>query len=175
MTSRYELLPEAADVVAVAIKLLRKIIASDLPKPAQLPVIAEVLNVIARMPHTFPPLDAAVTLIGPTRIYGEHEIHHFWSVEVSGQDVYIKAAGHFYRKSTGGDSFTSLSFFAAPDSEATVDDMWHRHRIVDDAAPFAEQIDGMDLTEPGYRLSVDRDGDAVHSDDGADDESDDGG
>jgi len=95
-----------------------------------------------------------ISLNGPRRWFGEHEIWHWWTVEIDKQFIQIRGNGHFYRKSTGGDSFTSLIWSAWPGKQATCLDYLDKLWMVDDSQPFPEEIASLDLTKPGFSLEV---------------------
>jgi hypothetical protein len=151
--------PRDEVVVATAIQLLQKIINAPFTRRAELVSVAKALQVLAALPAaaTFDqPL--RVTLSGPDRQFGEHKIRHSWSVEFAEQSVSISAGGHFYRKSTGGDSFTSLQWYAEPGRDPDHSTYLEKLRIVDDAKPFPAEVAALDLTEPGFSLMVEDEG-----------------
>src|ERR1041384_7783354 len=60
----------------------------------------------------------------------------------------------FYRQSTGGDSFTSFQWDAAPGEEPDYSNYLDQLHIVDDARPFHLEVEALDLSEPGFALEV---------------------
>src|ERR1041384_5735869 len=58
----------------------------------------------------------------------------------------------FYRQSTGGDSFTSFQWDAAPGEEPDYSNYLDQLHIVDDARPFHLDVEALDLSEPGFAL-----------------------
>ena len=66
----------------------------------------------------------------------------------------IGSGGHFYRKSTGGDSFSSMRWEAVPGEEAELNDYLESLGIMDDARPYADEVDAMNLYDDGYELSI---------------------
>ena len=140
--------------------LLRKI--SQLPaiRPRQREAVARVLGVFENLPRISEELHIAVSLAALRHFYGEHKkISHWWRVAVAGNELEV----YFYRPSTGGDSFTYMEWHDMPGREAAYDDWFDRHRIVDDAQPCEIEVAGLAITEPGYWLSVELDGEELGS------------
>lgn len=148
-------------VVAIAVQLITKIARSDLLSESQRSVVNAIIGILGKLPRTSDPLYASFTLTGPRRTFGKHEIYHYWVVEVEDQQIEVSARGHFYRPSTGGDSFTSFRWVACPGFEPECQDFAASIQIVDDAKPFGTEIEDLDLTEPGYSISVTYDGEDV--------------
>jgi len=128
--------------------------------------VAKVLGVFERLPQVSEELDIAISLGGPRRCYGEHKISHSWRIAVEGNDLEVSSGGDFWRPSTGGDSFTCMEWQAAPCQEAAYDDYLDRLQIVDDAQPYEIEVGRLVITEPGYHLSVEWDGEELDSEDG---------
>ncbi len=147
-------------VVSITRQLITKVLRSDLLDNAQQEVLQAVARVFAALPET-PNLNASFSVIGPTREFGEHKIHHYWTVELEDQQIEVKAGGYFWRPSTGGDSFASFRWIACPGGETECQDFAESLGIVDDAKPFGSEIDELDLNEPGYSISVSLDGEDV--------------
>jgi hypothetical protein len=142
-------------IVDAAIQLLDKIAHAAFTRPAQLVSVAKALYVLSKIPQvTQAEVTVHISLNGPRRWFGEHEIWHWWTVEIDSRFIEIGANGHFYRESTGGDSFTSLIWSAWPGEHATCLDYLDKLWMVDDAQPFPEEIASLDLTEPGFSLEV---------------------
>ena len=146
------------DIVNAAKILLWKIARCTFIIPKQLEAVAVVLNIIERLPEVSEHVDASVDLVGPRRWFGEHEIFHYWTIRIEDNLITISASGHFYRKSTGGDSFTSLQWNAVPGYDSDFGDYLHTLQLVDDAMPFPEEVSRIDLTDRGYKISVELNG-----------------
>jgi hypothetical protein len=155
----YLLEPRDRQIIDKALELLRGIISSNLPKKTERASIEKALTVLRGLPragedHEF----ISITLVAPTRKFGTvdtHEIYHSWKVEIEGYLVSVMAGGHFYRQSTGGDSFTSMMWSASPGVPAEFSDYLSYIRLVDDAKPFESEIDDINISNGGYRLLVD--------------------
>lgn len=142
-------------IINAAIQLLSKITRAPFTRPAELATVAKALHVLGRFPSTAPAqISISIDLTGPTRRFGEHEIWHSWSVGIDGQSIELASGGHFYRKSTGGDSFTCFQWSACPGGKAVFLNYLDQLQIVDDARPFPEEIASLDLTEGGFSLTV---------------------
>lgn len=155
-------------VVSITRQLIAKVLRSSLLGDSQLEVVRAIERVFVNLPKAGGELDASFTITGPRRKFGDHEIYHFWTVEVGNQLIEVLACGHFYRPSTGGDSFTSFRWVASPGFATDCQDFAASLRIVDDAKPYGTEIDELDLNEPGYTISVVYDTEEVL--DGNDDE-----
>ncbi len=159
----YVLSAQDRGIVAATRLLLRKI--SRLPgiKARQAEAVANVLGVFERLPRISEESNIAVSLAGPRHSYGEHKISHWWRIAVTGNELEVSSGGDFYRPSTGGDSFTCMEWQAAPGYEANYDDYLDRHQIVDDAQPYEIEVARLAITEPGYWLSIEWDGEELDS------------
>jgi hypothetical protein len=145
-------------VVSITRQLIQKVLLSRLLRgDAQRNVVRAVARVFAELPRPANKLNASVSVIGPTRKFGDHEVHHYWAVEVEDHQIEVRAGGDFYRPSTGGDSFTSFYWVASPGCETDCQDYLPTLGIVDDAKPFGTEIDELDLNEPGYSIGVTHD------------------
>ena len=142
-------------VVAVAIELLEKVTRAPFTRPAEMVSVAKALHLLKRVTRvTDAEMALRIHLKGPTRLFGEHEINHWWKVEINSPLIQIYSGGHFYRESTGGDSFTSFQWSAEPGEEPEYSNYLETLRIVDDAQPFYLEVAGLDLNEPGFALEV---------------------
>jgi hypothetical protein len=158
---QYVLSQEDRDVVTPTKLLLWKVVRSRLVKPQQLEVVAKLLSLFDGLPKTADEMDVTLQLTGPRRSFGEHEIYHWWTIAVEGQAIEVSSGGHFYRSSTGGDTFTSMTWATAPGCDAEYRDYLDTLRIVDDAQPFDAEVDQIDLSLPGYSLEITLDGEEV--------------
>lgn len=142
-------------IVTASIKLLQKIISAPFTRPAELVSVAKALHLLKLLPRiTEAGVTLRINLSGPRRWFGEHEIWHWWTVELDGHFIQVYSGGHFYRESTGGDSFTCFQWSAEPGEEPDYSDYLEQLQIVDDAQPFQLEVAAMDLTEPGFKLEV---------------------
>jgi hypothetical protein len=166
-------------IVSIAGQLITKVWQSRLLSAAQREVVRAVARVFAELPDAANDLNASFSVIGPTREFGEHKIHHNWTIELEDQQIEVRAGGYFWRPSTGGDSFISFRWVACPGSPTDWQDLVPTLGIVDDAKPFGTEIEELDLDEPGYSINVTHDGEDVgdpwddEDDEGDEDEADD--
>jgi len=91
---------------------------------------------------------------------------------VEPENISISSGGHFYRESTGGDTFTSMQWNAWPGCEAEcrsyLDSLW----MVDDAQPFDIEVESVDLSLPGHTIEVFDDDNPLLDDDVSDSDED---
>lgn len=170
---QYELGSADLTVVSAAIRLLEKVIRSPLATPAKAVAVSKAISILKLLPDSSSEINLNITLIGPRRKFNgqgeEHEIYHWWEIEIEGTLITITSGGYFYRKSTGGDSFIAMRWCAAPGCETDHDDFLPNLRLVDDAQPFDREVMQVDLAKPGYSLEVLVDGDPVLEDESDDD------
>lgn len=154
------------EVVGLAMSLLAKIWQSKLVPEAQKPVLVTMVSMLDHMSEVVnDSLNASITLTGPRRTFGDHEIYHHWTVEASEGEVRVDAGGYFYRPATGGDAFTSFMWVAIPGSITDCRDFSEHLRIVDDAQQFGTEVLGLDLSQPGFSVRIEVDGEVVVDDD----------
>lgn len=154
---RYYCIEEAdSSIIASARKMLWKLAASPLAdSPTKVLVLGKLFHVLQRMPEVTLGESLSISLGGPTRQHGNHEISHHWSIELdTGGFLEIGSGGYFSRPETGGDSFTSLSWSASPGGSANTDDYLDSLSLVDDADTFEHEVEAMDFDAEEYELSV---------------------
>jgi len=142
-------------LVASADLLLRKVIRAACVRPAHLVSVAKVLHVWSRLPRsTTNEMDVTVSVVSPRRRFGEIETYHWLEVHVEGDQLSIGSGGHFYRLSTGGDSFTTMSWSALPGENSDFADYREHLTIVPDVQSFPDSVANLDLAIAGYRFEV---------------------
>ena len=165
---QYELSSTDLTVVSTAIRLLEKVIRSSLATPAKTVAVSKAIHILKLLPDSSGEINLNITLTGPRRWFHsqgeEHEIYHWWEVEIEGTLITITSGGYFYRKSTGGDSFNAMRWCAQPGCETDHTDNLPHLRLVDDAQPFDREVMQIDLSKPGYSLTILVDGDPVLED-----------
>ena len=170
---QYDLSSTDLPVVRVAIRLLEKILRSSLATPAKTVAVSDALRMLKRLPNSSDELNLNITLTGPRRFFQgdgeEHEIYHWWEIEIEETLITITAGGYFFRRSTGGDSFIAMRWCAQPGCETDHTDNLRHLRLVDDAQPFDREVMQIDLSEPGYSLTILFDGDPLMDDEAEDD------
>ncbi|MEW6187317.1 MAG: hypothetical protein AB1585_16410 [Thermodesulfobacteriota bacterium] len=142
--------------IEAARQMLWKIAASDLiDTPEKTIVVGKLFNIFQQLPKVTLDVNLSLNLVGPRRMFGDHEIYHFWDIELSEEgDLKISSAGHFYRPSTGGDSFTSMVWEAMPGYEPEISNYLNSLLIVDDADTFENEVVVMNLKSGEYELEV---------------------
>jgi hypothetical protein len=155
--SSYLLGRESAPILNAGILLLQKLLASTILRPAEIVSAAKALHVLQRLPQVSEEMTLSVMLKGPRRWFGDEnprEIFHWWEISIDGFEIRIMAGGHFYRESTGGDSFTGMTWDAQPGCEPDYVDYSPDLSLVDDAQPFPDEIACLDFSEPGYAVEI---------------------
>lgn len=150
MSLQYSLNSRDKELIAAAGLFLRKAVRASVLTPAQVVTAAKILHAVERVPLPARDVNASVSIQGPARWFGEIETWHWWEVKVEERVLSILSGGHFYRKSTGGDSFTTLSWTVAPGEEAEYDDYLEDLRIVPDVQPFELAVKSLDFSKGPY-------------------------
>jgi hypothetical protein len=152
----YDFDAEKDSVVNATRQLLWKIAASALvDSPSKTVVVGKLFRVFQKLPEVMLDENLRLELVGPRRKYGEHEIYHWWDIELNEEGgLQVSSGGHFYRPQTGGDSFTAIIWDAVPGEEPKMEDYLHSLSIVDDADTFENEVVAMDLSAAEYKLSV---------------------
>ncbi len=152
---------EDAAIVTATRELLWKTARSGLPTARQLEIIAQALQVFEALPAKTPDLVIKIEITGPRRKFGSHEIYHWWHVEIENSYVSVTTGGHFYRPSTGGDTFSSLIWKIAPDFATEHHDYICNLKLVDDVQPFHQEVESLDFSHQKYALEVYENGEDV--------------
>lgn len=150
----YVLSSEDIDIISATKELLWKTARSEIIKVSELEVVARILQVFEALPSVVADLDLQLQVTGPRQMFGSHEIYHWWNIEVEGGNLCVTSQGHFYRPETGGDTFTSMIWRAAPGFATEHSDYLDTLSIVDDAQPFCREVRDIDFTKGGYSLTV---------------------
>lgn len=145
-------------VVGIAKQLLAKVIVSPLINESERKILYSIGERLDRLPEVSPSIDADLSVVGPRRRFEDREIYHHWTVKVLDEELSFKSGGHFYRPSTGGDSFTSFSWILLPGQRSECLDYSEGLTLGDDARPIGTAINDLDLTAPGFEVEVRVDG-----------------
>ena len=152
----YDFQPEEDAIIAATRRMLLKIAASGLINtPLKAIVVGKLFKVFQDLPKVTANESLSISLAGPRRTYGNHEIYHFWDIQLE-EEGYLKisSGGHFYRPETGGDTFTSMTWEVFPGYKPDFEDYLDSLYMVDDADLFENEIADMKLSSGGYKLSV---------------------
>jgi hypothetical protein len=141
-------------IVQAAILLLNKAVQAGLPTPAQALSLGKAIYALERLPMPTDGVTASIDVTGPRKWFGEHEIWHWWTVNVSPSEVQITSQGHFYRERSGGDRFIIMHWTYTQGKEPRLDDYLDDNRIVDDAQRFEPEVEGLVLSAGGYSVTV---------------------
>jgi hypothetical protein len=168
MSERYRFTHRDAELLWAASVLLRKVTGSGKIRPAQMVTLAKLQHILSVLPRTTEGVTASVSVSSAPRTFGEIETHHWWEFGIEDDRLKITCGGHFYRPSTGGDTFTTMIWEAIPGLPSVLEDYSEMHRIVPDLRSFAEGVDSIDLSSGSYSLAIDDNDNALledHDDD----------
>jgi hypothetical protein len=142
------------ELIAAAKMLLEKVARSAGFRPAQLVSVAKLQHALAHLPHANTDMDVKVSVTSPRRSFGEVETYHWWDVALEYGILRLTSGGHFYRPSTGGDTFTSMEWEAQPGEESEFSDYSDNNRIVPDLRSYEDGVASVDLAAGGYSIEV---------------------
>lgn len=150
MNERYEFNAYDHALLRAAETLLKKVATAETTRPAELVSIAKLQHVLSILPRVTSGVEVSVSVACPRRIFGDIETMHWWEVAVEDERLSISSGGHFYRPSTGGDSFTTMSWTAIAEEPAELDDYRESLSMVPDVRSFPEGIASIDFSSgPG--------------------------
>jgi len=155
-TDSYEIEPDRNPILISAKQLLWKIASSSLiTSPSKAVSVGKMFSILQRLPNVTKEDSVRVELTGPTRMFGSHEITHWWAVELQDDgELRISSGGAFYRPETGGDGFSSMLWSVMPGREPAFNNYLQNLSIVDDADTFENEVQAVDLDAEEYKLSV---------------------
>lgn len=122
LSERYQFDTKDHGLLSAAERLLRRVAVAESTRPAELVSVAKLRVVLSRLPRVTSGMDVKVSVASPRRNFGEIETWHWWEVAVEGERLCISSGGHFYRPSTGGDSFSTMSWVAIPEVPTELED-----------------------------------------------------
>ena len=164
---RYQFNGRDLALVSAAHTLLSKIATSTAIRPAELVSLAKLLHVFSRLPLVTPGLEVTLSLAGPSRQFGDIETRHHWDVSIEGDRLDVSSGGYFSRPSTGGDTFTTMSWSATPDAPCELCDYRRTLTIVPDVQSFPEAVAALEMNSGHYELDVIDDSNVLLDDLGA--------
>lgn len=142
-TEGYVIDAEGEEYVAAALALIEKLIAAKAVSPARLVSLAKVYHVLSRLPEASAEIDVNFTISTPNfEVTDGVRVRFNWTLHVEGQHVTLSYGGYFYQPLTGGDSFTSVVWEAAPEEESAVSDFRSQQAIVPRLSGFIEGVEG---------------------------------
>ena len=173
MPPRYNLNATDRGLLQAATVLLQKVAAAETLRSKELVSVAKLQHVLSALPRLTPDLEVTVQVTGPRRKFGEIETLYYWEVAIEGERLSLSSGGHFYRPSTGGDSFRTMEWAAVPEVPAVFNDYSETLGIVPDVQSFTEGVAGIEFVSGAYRIEVtDSDNALLDEDEDADEHSD---
>jgi hypothetical protein len=146
--------------------------AAEIAKPAQVVSVAKLEGVLSQIPRPTSGVDVTVSVTSPRRNFEEIETWHWWEVAVEGERLSISSGGHFFRPSTGGDSFTTMRWAASPEEASEWGDYRESLWMVPDVRSFPDGVASIDLAAGGYTVEVTDEDNPLLKDHESDDEED---
>jgi hypothetical protein len=113
-------------------------------------------------------IEVTVSVSSPRRKFDEIETWHWWEVATEGERLSISSGGHFYRPSTGGDSFTTMTWTAIPEEASDLEDYRESLWMVPDVRSFHDGVASIDFAVGGYTVEVTDEDNALLGDDESD-------
>ena len=140
-------------LLAAASALLGKIAGATL-QMAEMVSVAKLLHIISRLPRVSSSVEVSVSVTTPKRHFGEIETFYWWEIAVEENRLSISGGGHFFRPSTGGDTFTTMTWAAVPDEVSDYLDYRDNLAIVPDVQSFPDAVESMDFGSRGYKVEI---------------------
>ena len=154
MNQRYQFTPRDAELLWAANLLLRKVMASGKVRPAQMVTLAKLHHILTMLPRVTETVTASVSVCSPRRKFGEIETFHWWDFGVEGEVLKITSGGHYYHPSTGGDTFTAMTWGAVPALPPEFDDFSTSLSMVPDLRSYLEGVESIDFTAGEYKIEI---------------------
>ena len=159
LSERYNFNAFDLELLAAASTLLKKLAATRKLQYAEMVSVAKLQHVLSCLPRVTCGLDIKVSVQSPHHKFGETETSHWWQVAIEGEQLSISSGGYFYRPSTGGDSFSTMSWAAVLGEWPTdFNDYSSSLSLVPDVRSFPDGIATIDFESESYNVEVyDRD------------------
>ncbi len=154
MSERYQFESKDYPLLEAAAVLLRKVAAAETTEAAELVSIAKLQHILAALPRVTSDINVTVSVVSPCRKFEETETFHWWDISVDDECLSISSGGHFYRPTTGGDTFSTMRWTAIPERAAELEDFRDSLWMVPDVCSFPEGVANIDLSAPGFKVEV---------------------
>ena len=151
---KYLLNADDLELLKAAQILLVKVARANVLRPAQLLSVAKLQYALSQLPKVTSDMNITVSVSSPRKWFGDIETWHWWNVEWETGILRLNSGGHFYRQSTGGDTFTSMMWSVQPGEHSDFSDLRSHHRIVPDLVSYPEGVASVDLTNAKYSIEV---------------------
>jgi len=154
MSRLYQITPRDADILWAVRAFLRKTIASDYIRPAQIVTVAKLLHVFSVLPQVTEGVTASLQLVCPRRHFGHIETQHWWEIEIQDDRLCISSGGHIAPPITGGRTFTTMTWDASPERPAELHDYREALQAIPDLRSFFEGVESIDFGSAPYSIHV---------------------
>jgi len=168
MSEGYQFDAKDRTLLQAATTLLNKVAEAKATKPAEVVSLAKLQHALSLLPRVPSDIEVTVSVSSPRRNFGEIETWHWWEVAFEGERLSISSGGHFYRSSTGGDSFTTMSWAAIPEEASQLDDYRESLWMVPDVRSFPDGVASIDFAVGGYTVEVTDEDNAMLGEDESD-------
>ena len=146
--------PQDEALLDAARSLLAKVASAPSLHPAQLVSVAKLQHALARLPQANSELEVHVSVVGPPHTFGDIETYHYWDVTLECGSLRLASGGNFHQPSTGGDSFTTMTWEAQPGEESDFSDYSANHWMVPDLRTYPDGVASVDFATGGYSIEV---------------------
>ena len=168
MSEGYQCDAKDRTLLRAAATLLNKVADAKTTKPAEVVSVAKLQHALSLLPEVPSDIEVTVSVSSPRRNFDELETWHWWEVAIEGERLSISSGGHFYRPSTGGDSFTTMTWTAIPEDASELDDYRESLWMVPDVRSFPDGVASIDFALGGYTVEVTDEDNALLGDDESD-------
>jgi len=154
VSDRYEFNSRDRALLQAAATLLKKVAEAATTRPAQLVSVAKLQHVLSALPKPTSGLKVSVSVASPRGKFGDIETMHWWEVGVEEDRLSITSGGHYYDPSTGGDTFTTMTWEAIPEEPAEFSDYRGSLWMVPDVRSFPEGVASIDFNSGVYSVEI---------------------
>lgn len=140
------------------LNLIARILDTAMQEPsyswAERTSVARMLHVLSRLPYGSTVEHLELGFVGPRVRYEDAEIYFYLDVGTQDDVLMMRFGGHFYRPSTGGDSFTVFHWTAAPGEPAALSDFRSMLGVLPHYVDPLVALNAIPQELSGYKLRV---------------------
>jgi hypothetical protein len=137
MTSKYRLNDRDLQILAAVGRMLKRLVASESVRPAQLVTIAKVQHVLSRLPLVTEGVCATIDISWRINEEGCRATSG-WQFSVGDDSLTFSCGGSEYTEGVGSDSFTTMSWSASPGERSEYDGTWDESWMGPDDQGYSE-------------------------------------
>jgi hypothetical protein len=134
-------------------RLIQKMLRAEDLKAGQRSTLRKALDVLADFPASEDNI-LSIELVGPARWVGHREIFRWWNVHFEDDALHVSSGGHLFETGKGCDTFITFTWDWIPEVVSIGETYADPLNAGSNSISFEAQVELMELSEPGYRISV---------------------